>query len=488
MNTPFHLTRRRLLTAALGGAALGALAACGEDTPAPAPTVKAAASPPAAPTPASPAAISSPAPPASTPAAATPSPASGPPAGTRLPDIAARVRQAQSDIGIQPPAPATASDSPIEVPANIVAARAERLVTLSERDQTSATAWRNIGWQTNFEISLVKFDEIFSGGVPRDGIPPIDEPKFTDFAEAVQFIAGREPVIALRVNGEARAYPLQILTYHEIVNDVIGGRPVAVTFCPLCNSSVVFDREVLGSVLRFGVSGNLRNSDLIMWDDVTETWWQQLTGEGLVGHLAGVTLDFVPSQLISFDEFKAAFPDGQVLSRDTGFPRQYGRNPYSGYDTTDGRPFLFQGRMDDRLRATERVVAVEVGDESAAYPFTELSTRRVVNDEVGGEKIVVFWTPETSSALGKSAIADAQAVGSGVAYGRVVDWRELTFTVQDDAFTDQETGSTWDVTGRALTGPLAGAELPPLVHANHFWFAWAAFRPATRVYTDTASP
>ena len=475
MKTPIHLTRRRLLTAALGGAALGVLAACGEDSP-PAPTVEATASPASSPAAASVVAT-----------AAAPAPASGPPAGTRLPDIAARVRQAQGDVGILPPAPATASDSPIAVPADILAARADRLITLSDRDQLSATAWRNIGWKTDFDSSLVHFDEIFSGGVPRDGIPPIDEPKFTDFAESVQFVAGREPVVALRVNGEARAYPLQILTYHEIVNDVIGGRPVAVTFCPLCNSSVVFDREVFGSVLRFGVSGNLRNSDLIMWDDVTETWWQQLTGEGLVGHLAGVNLDFVPSQLIGFDEFKAAYPNGQVLSRDTGFPRPYGRNPYSGYDSTDGRPFLFQGRLDERLRATERVVAVDIGGESAAYPFTELSTQRVVNDVVGGEKIVVFWTPETASALGSSAIADADAVGSGVAYGRVVGGRELTFAVKDDAFTDQETGSTWDVTGRALTGELAGAELPPLVHANHFWFAWAAFRPATRVYTAGAN-
>ena len=304
------MTRRRLLTAALGGTALAVLAACGEDTP----------SPPAEPEasrPVTPSATSR-GTQAATPAAATAAPPSGPPAGTRLPDIAARVRQAQGDVGILPPAPASASDSPIEVPADVLAARAERLITLSDRDQLSATAWRNIGWKTDFDTSLVRFDEIFSGGVPRDGIPPIDEPKFTDFAEAVQFIAGREPVIALRVNGETRAYPLQILTYHEIVNDVIGGRPVAVTFCPLCNSSVVFDREVFGTALRFGVSGNLRNSDLIMWDDVTETWWQQLTGEGLVGHLAGVTLTFLPSQLIAFDEFKAAFPDGQILSRDTG--------------------------------------------------------------------------------------------------------------------------------------------------------------------------
>ena len=236
MKNPIQMTRRRLLTAALGGTALAVLAACGEDTP----------SPPAEPEaskPVTPSATSR-GTQAATPAAATAAPPSGPPAGTRLPDIAARVRQAQGDVGILPPAPASASDSPIEVPPDVLAARAERLIALSDRDRLSATAWRNIGWKTDFDTSLVRFDEIFSGGVPRDGIPPIDEPKFTDFAEAVQFIAGREPVIALRVNGEARAYPLQILTFHEIVNDVIGGRPVAVTFCPLCNSSVVFDREV----------------------------------------------------------------------------------------------------------------------------------------------------------------------------------------------------------------------------------------------------
>ena len=122
-----------------------------------------------------------------------------------------------------------------------------------------------------------------------------------------------------------------------------------------------------------------------------------------------------------------------------------------------------------------------------AYPFTELSGQRVVNDYVGGEKIVVLWTPNTVSALDKTSIADSGAVGSGVAYGRVVDGRELTFTVQENAFKDQETGSTWDITGRALSGELAGKELPPLVHANHFWFAWAAFRPATRVYAAANS-
>ena len=485
-----------MLAAALGGTAVGVLAACGEDSASPPPVTEAAASRPAAPSPSVATATSSPVGQAANATASTP--ASGPPAGTRLPDIAARVRQAQGDVGILPPAPATASDSPIEVPADVVAARAERLVTLSDRNITSATGWRNVGWKTNFEISLVDFEEIFSGGVPRDGIPPIDRPKFTDYAEAVQHVAGREPVIALRIGGEARAYPLQILTFHEIVNDVIGGRPVAITFCPLCNSSVVFDRDVFGSVLRFGVSGKLRNSDLIMWDDLTETWWQQLTGEGLVGDLAGVTLTFLPSQLIAFDEFKAAFPEGQILSRDTGFSRPYGRNPYGGYDTVDDRPFqsqgrlderpfLFQGRLDTRLRATERIVALEINGEAVAYPFIELRQRRVINDEVGGEKIVVLWTPNTASALDKTSIADSGAVGSGVAFGRVVDGRELTFAVQDDAFKDQETGSTWDVTGRALAGELAGAELPPLVHANHFWFAWAAFKPTTRLVTPSAS-
>lgn len=182
--------------------------------------------------------------------------------------------------------------------------------------------------------------------MPRDGIPPIGKPKFVGFDDAGIWVAGREPVIALEHNGVSRAYPLQITTYHEIANDVIGGTPVIIAFCPLCNSSIVFDRTVFGATLRFGVSGNLHNSDLIMWDGLTETWWQQLTGECIVGDLAGVQLEFLPSQLLSYDEYKAAFPAGEGLSLDTGFIWNYGRNPYTGYDSVDDQPFLFRGDVE----------------------------------------------------------------------------------------------------------------------------------------------
>ncbi len=328
---------------------------------------------------------------------------------------------------------------------------------------------------------MVPHGDILSGGVARDVIPSIDAPKFVAAVEADDWLNDREPVVVYANDGDVRAYPLQILTWHEIANDVVGGRAVAVTFCPLCNSSLVFDREVLGATMRFGVSGNLRNSDLIMWDDVTESWWQQLTGEAIVGDLAGYALEALPAQLIGYGEFKSSFPNGVVLGRDTGFRRDYGRNPYPGYDSASGSPFLFRGRVDDRLRAGERVVAIALGGEATAYAFTHLQSVGVVNDVVGSLPVVVLWSPETASALDARSIADAKAVGSGVAFGREVAGRTLTFEPGDGAFTDRETGSTWSIAGEAVAGPLEGVQLLPVVHANHFWFAWAAFYPETRL-------
>ena len=174
------------------------------------------------------------------------------------------------------------------------------------------------GWKTDFSRHSVPYSEVFSGGVPRDGIPPIDDPKFTTPEQANGWLGEQEPVIAFELNGDARAYSLQILTWHEIVNDLVGDVPVAVTFCPLCNSAIVFDRRLEGIVYDFGVSGNLRNSDLIMWDRQTESWWQQFTGEAIVGELAGKRLTFIPASIISWADFKAANPEGKVLSRDTG--------------------------------------------------------------------------------------------------------------------------------------------------------------------------
>lgn len=168
-------------------------------------------------------------------------------------------------------------------------------------------------WKTDFSRHSVPFSEIFSGGVPRDGIPPIDNPEFIAVEKANLWLEAHEPVVSLEVSNEAKAYPLQILTRHEIVNDVVGGMPVAATFCPLCNSAIVFDRRLGDVVYDFGVSGMLRNSDLIMWDRQTQSWWQQLTGEAIVGELTGCQLTSLPAAIVSWKDFSAANPAGLVL-------------------------------------------------------------------------------------------------------------------------------------------------------------------------------
>jgi hypothetical protein len=253
---------------------------------------------------------------------------------------------------------------------------------------------------------------------------------------------------------------------------------VAVTFCPLCNAAIVFDRVVDGETLRFGVSGNLRNSDLIMWDNKTLSWWQQLTGEAIVGDLAGTRLDILPAFLVSWGDFKAAYPEGVVLSPGG---RGYGRNPYPNYDSTDD-PFLFTGSLDPRLPATERVLAYFSSDVAVAYPFPAIAEEGVIEDELDGRAMVIFYQPGQVSALDASTIADSREVGSAAMFSPVLEDRRLTFRYEDGTITDRETGSEWDVFGRAVAGELAGAELEPILAHSHFWFAWAAFRPETRVY------
>ena len=324
------------------------------------------------------------------------------------------------------------------------------------------------------------FGEIISGGVGRDGIPPIDNPAFDDFATADLWLEAASPVIAVDVEGIARAYPLAILTRHEIANDTISELPIAVTFCPLCNSAIVFDRRVDDSTLRFGVSGLLRNSDLIMWDDVTQTLWQQLTGEGIVGTHTDRLLDIVPSQLVGYGAFKAQYPHGEVLS--TG-GRFYGSNPYVGYDSS-ARPFLFRGEADPRLSATARVLGVNLGDVQMAYPFTALSEQMVINDSIADVPVVAIWQPGAFSALDASNINASRDVGMAGLFELTVDGRILSFRAEEGVILDEATGSSWNVFGTATAGELAGTQLRALDAFPHFWFAWAAFYPDTLLYGE----
>ena len=336
---------------------------------------------------------------------------------------------------------------------------------------------------TDFSIHTVPYSDILSGGPPKDGIPAIDNPIFINVDEADQFLEDLEPVVFLKIGEEARAYPLQILTWHEIVNDVVGGNPVTVTFCPLCNTAIAFDRNFDGQVLDFGTTGRLRFSNLIMYDRQTETWWQQATGEGIAGEYTGQQLTFLPASIIGWAEFKGNFPEGQVLSRETGFQRDYGRNPYAGYDNINNSPFLFRGpETPGVLPAMARVLTVELNSDAVAYPYEVLQEQGAINDTLAESEIVIFWQPGTASALDASRIAEGQDVGAGVSFSREVDGQILTFSYDGEKITDDQTGSEWDVFGRAVSGELAGTQLEPIVSVNHFWFSWAAFKPETRVY------
>ncbi|NIM92359.1 MAG: DUF3179 domain-containing protein [Anaerolineales bacterium] len=331
---------------------------------------------------------------------------------------------------------------------------------------------------TDFNKHSVDYSEIFSGGPPPDGIPAIDSPEFESVEESDRWLQEDWPVMFFELNGEARAYPLVILIYHEIVNDVVGDEPVALTFCPLCNSTIAFDRTLDdGRVLDFGTTGNLRNSDLVMYDRQTQSWWQQFTGEAIVGELTGTSLTILPSQIIAWSDFKESFPDGSVLSRNTGHFRPYGQNPYSGYDTIDSNPFFPVEGEDDRLLPKERVVAIELDDQEVAYPFSFLGEVQVVNDVIEETPIVVFWKGGTVSGLGN----EGQEIGSTGVFERDLDGQELTFVIQDGEFFDEQTGSTWNILGESIEGPLTGQSLERVVSAEHFWFAWAAFKPDTIV-------
>ena len=287
-------------------------------------------------------------------------------------------------------------------------------------------AWQ-VEWpQTDFDQTLVDFSEILSGGPPKDGIPSIDAPTFAG-PEDVE-LPPQEAVIAIDNNREARAYPLRILMWHEIVNDTFDGRAIAVTYCPLCNTGIVFDRTLDGETLEFGTTGKLRHSDLVMYDRTTESWWQQFTGQAIVGELMGATLEMLPSRLESYAMFleRNAGRDMAVLVPDGTFRRDYGRNPYVRYDDERSSPFLFRGELPDDIPAMARVVRVD----DRAWSLDLLREREVIETD----DLRLSWAPGQASALDAARIAEGRDVGNVVVERRTAEgWEDAVYSV-DFAF------------------------------------------------------
>ncbi len=264
--------------------------------------------------------------------------------------------------------------------------------------------WKHEWPDTDFsKTSVGSWGEILSGGPPKDGIPALSDPQFVR-AGQVKGIGAREPVITVEIDGaEPRAYPLRYLTWHEIVNDTVGGGPIAVTFCPLCNSALTFDRRVAGRTLTLGVSGKLRNSDMVMYDRETQSWWQQALGQAIVGELTGTELTLVPSWMEGWDQFRARHPKGLVMA-EPAYNRSYGRNPYKGYDSSK-RPFLYNGELPPHgIAALSRVV--RVGDR--AWPMQRLREAGLIR-EAGVE---ISWQSGQASALDSGNMAKGRDVGS----------------------------------------------------------------------------
>ncbi len=276
------------------------------------------------------------------------------------------------------------------------------LLTLTTTALAGPDAWRYEWPDTDFSKHSVDLDDIFSGGPPKDGIPSIDKPVFKPVAETTD-LGPQEPVIGLTIEGDARAYPLRVLTWHEIVNDTVGGVPVAVTYCPLCNSAIVFDRRVEGQATEFGTTGKLRNSDLVMYDRATESWWQQFLGEAIAGERTGTQLRFIPARLESWERFAARHPEGKVLVPNSPNMRSYGMNPYAGYDSSP-RPFLYQGELPENIEPMARVIRVD--DQAWSLALLQAENRIEADD------LILTWEAGQNSALDSRAIDQGRDVGN----------------------------------------------------------------------------
>ncbi|MGH9259415.1 MAG: DUF3179 domain-containing protein [Acidimicrobiales bacterium] len=373
----------------------------------------------------------------------------------------------------EPPTTTTSAPTVEDYP-DAITRRLHRMANEPRPVEPSALPPRHLDAET-FPVSLVPRERIVWGGLAPDAIPAIDDPVFEP-ASSVDWLDDREAVLVLQLDAEPRAYPIQVLMWHEIVNDEVGGRPVAVTYCPLCNSGVAFDRTVDERTLDFGTSGSLYLSGLVMYDRQTESLWTHFDGRAVVGTLAGAELELLPMSTVAWADFRQAHPDAEVLSKQTGYDRPYGRNAYRGYDQSDGplRGF-FPGEVDPRQAGMARVVGFGDGDQAVAVLTDHLAEVGVVNLELDGRPVVAWHVPGTASALHRERVADGDDVGAtGVFFtdGSV-------FARDGPVFVDDATGTTWNVLGEAVRGPRKGEHLEPVTHLDTFWFAWSSYRPET---------
>lgn len=306
-------------------------------------------------------------------------------------------------------------------------------------------------------------DRLVTGCPGKDCIPSIDDPGFESGNPG--WLEPDERVIGLEINGDARAYPLKILSKHEIVNDQVGGEPVAVTYCPLCRSGVAYSREVNGETLEFGVSGKLLDANLVMYDRSSETYWNQISGEAIVGPRVPQKLELKFSSITSWRDWKEGHPGTKVLSRDTGiYPvSTYSDDPYEGYSQSERVGFGVEN-VDDRLPAKKLVYGVKIGNESKAYTREAIRDRKIIGDEVGAKPVVIFERPDDGAI---TALVNQQ------------NGEKLNLDLKQGSLEDSEERS-WSFEGQQIGG---NASLEKLNPRGFYWFAWSKFNPETKLYS-----
>ena len=321
--------------------------------------------------------------------------------------------------------------------------------------------------ETNGVKHLIPLDKIKGGGPPKDGIPSIDNPIFTDVPNS-NFMSDSDVVIGLEINGESKAYPLFILVWHEIVNDKVGGTPVSVTYCPLCYTNQVFERIIDGQEVEFGTSGKLYNSNLVMYDRLTDSYWSQALGTAITGELTGQQLKIIPFDVILWGDWISLHPETLVLTRDTGYTRAYSVDPYRSY-YTEPRIIFPVDNKDDRMHLKEIILGFNEGEIYKAYKQSDIESKVVINDKINEQQIVLI----------------SMYTGNARVFDRNINGQVLEFVFSDGKIIDLQTSSEWSYDGIAISGELEGVEMNRLPFNPGFWFEWVAFHPETEIYENS---
>ncbi|MFN2395071.1 MAG: DUF3179 domain-containing protein [Bacteroidales bacterium] len=317
-------------------------------------------------------------------------------------------------------------------------------------------------------------DEIFDGGPGKDGIPSIDSPQFINADEA-GFLALSDRVLGYKQGDNIRAYPHSILNWHEIVNDEItGGEAIAINYCPLTGTGIAWNRTINGQTTTFGVSGLLYNSNLIAYDRVTDSNWSQMLLECVNGELRGEETETYQLLETTWETWKEMYPNTLVLSRETGFSRDYDRYPYGNYQTDHDRLLFPVNPLDERLPAKERVHGIIEGGTAKVYRFDSFPGHLTVHSDVfRNQQIVLAGSQDRQFIVSFSRKTQDETI---LNFEAAAEESHPSYILTDNE------GNIWDISGQAVSGPREGEILTPTTSYLGFWFAWGAFYPGADIY------